>query len=373
MKNSGFGVDVSSRALVNRNDGGAGEAHEEGRGPGRVSLGALLPENGRLASLLGMDSAALEDLLQATLLHPLAELSLNGGKRIRGQLVALGCRLVSEERSIVADEQCRSCADMIELIHAGSLIIDDIEDGSRMRRGRPALHVRFGVPIALNAGNWLYFWPLELLRQIDITRDKKFYLYEHCHRTMLRAHFGQAVDLGARVDTLPQNRVSAAALASMKLKTGALMGFASLLGGVVGGASEPLLAVLDEFGCSLGVALQMFDDLGNVVGKCEPSKRYEDLRLYRPSWVWACAANRSSADEYARFTAAAGRLPDCRDLEIWIEEHELVPLARRIAQQHLEAALQNLEKRLDGVTTHWSKRALRELRELGEEITRAYG
>jgi len=44
---------------------------------------------------------------------------------------------------------------IVELLHAGSLIVDDIEDGSVARRGQPALHLRHGLPTALNAGNWL--------------------------------------------------------------------------------------------------------------------------------------------------------------------------------------------------------------------------
>lgn len=45
---------------------------------------------------------------------------------------------------------------LIEVIHAGSLIVDDIEDGSTQRRGGPCLHLLHGVPLALNAGTWMY-------------------------------------------------------------------------------------------------------------------------------------------------------------------------------------------------------------------------
>lgn len=79
------------------------------------------------------------------------------------------------------------------------------------------------------------------------------------------------------------------------------MGFAMIMGGAIAGASERLLSILEEFGQELGVALQMFDDLGNVIGKCEPFKRYEDLELYRPSWVWACAANSSTPEVFEIF------------------------------------------------------------------------
>ena len=374
MKNSSF--DLGNAALLTADGLNLDKPEKQVfRKGGREKNGSILPGKDRLSELLGLDDISpVEEVLRNALLDPLAELISTRGKRIREQLVMLSYRLVSEPPpSVLAIKQCRSCADVVELIHAGSLIIDDIEDGSRVRRGRPALHIQFGIPLALNAGNWLYFWPFELLRETELPNEKIFYLYEHCHRTLLRAHFGQAVDLGARMDTLSQCRVVPACLASMKLKTGAIMGFATTLGGATAGASEQVLSILDEFGRELGVALQMFNDLGNVIGKCEPSKRYEDLKLYRPSWVWACAADNSTPKRYKQFCAAVARLPDADELEIWMEEHNLVQWLRASAHHHLDAAFHKLEERLNSHNVHWSKCVFDELRQLGEEITVAYG
>jgi geranylgeranyl pyrophosphate synthase len=335
----------------------------------------VIPREGDLAELLGLDDRSpIEDILRSALLDLVMEVASSPGKRIRGQLVSLSYRLLSgTPPSTVAAKQCRWCADAIEMIHAGSLIIDDIEDGSCMRRGRPALHIQVGVPLALNAGNWLYFWGLELLRRTELRDDKIFHFYEHCHSALLRAHFGQALDLSACIGTLSQCRVAAACLASMKLKTGALMGLATFLGGTIAGASERVLSSLDEFGQELGVALQMFNDLGNVIGKCDPSKRYEDLELYRPSWVWACAADSSTPRHYKRFCAAVARLPDAEELEVWMQEHNLMQRVRASAHHHLDAAFHRLEERLNSHKAHWSKCAFNELRQLGEEISATYG
>jgi geranylgeranyl pyrophosphate synthase len=158
----------------------------------------------------------------------------------------------------------------------------------------------------------------------------------------------------------------------MKLKTGALMGFATILGGSIAGASEWVLPILDDFGREFGVALQMFNDLGNLIGKCEPSKRYEDLKLYRPSWVWACAAA-TAPRHYQQFCTAVARLPYADELEIWIGEHNLVQQVRATAHHHLDAAFRRLEKRLSHNGVHSSPSVFDELRRLGEEITIAYG
>lgn len=335
-----------------------------------------IPDQRYLTELIGFDAApAVTNILADVLMRPIAELASNPGKRIRAQLVSFSYRLLTGDRPLshVATKRYRSCAEAIELLHAGSLIIDDIEDGSTVRRGRPALHRLYGVPIALNAGNWLYFWPAELLKQTGLSEDDLLLVYEHYHTTLLRAHFGQALDLGTRVDTLAQDAVTEVCLASMRLKTGALMGFATLLGAALADASEQLLSLIEQFGRDLGVALQMFDDLGNAIGKCEPAKRYEDLTLSRPSWLWACAAQSSSPADYRNFVAAARKLPDAAALECWMERHELVRRTRRSARAHLDLSFEVLRNRLTADHVGWSPQVLEELYALGEEIAVAYG
>jgi geranylgeranyl pyrophosphate synthase len=336
----------------------------------------LLPEGAALGRMLGFDnSPAVEDILRRALMNPIKEMTANKGKQIRGQLVTLGFRLLSApgDYSAVARRRCRTCAEVVELIHAGSLIVDDIEDGSLIRRGRPALHVQYGLPVALNAGNWLYFLPLELLNQLDLPRDALLCMYRHYHRTLLRAHFGQALDLGGRVDALPQQQIHEVCMASMRLKTGALMGFAVTLGGWLAGASERALAILYEFGSELGVALQMFDDVGNVMDKTDPAKRYEDIVLCRPSWIWACAARRASPREFDEFVSAARALPHADALHQWLNRHHLVEHARELAWNRLIRLFDSLEEELQAERVPCSKDALRRLGDLGRAIAVAYG
>jgi geranylgeranyl pyrophosphate synthase len=334
-----------------------------------------LPLDGRLKNLLGLEShGEVEDILFDALLEPISKLTANPGKRVRGKLVHLAYRMINSETqpSMVNARRLRVGAEVLELIHAGSLIVDDIEDGSPMRRGMPALHVRYGLPIALNAGSWLYFWPFELVKDLGLSRDLTLSAYEYYHHTLLRAHFGQAMDIGTRVDRLPQERVAKVCLASLKLKTGALMGFAMVMGGLIAGAEEKLNLLLDDFGRELGVALQMFDDIGNITGVREPAKRFEDFTLYRPSWAWAWAAMNSSPMDYADFVKAVAQLPDAKLLETWIASHQLVSAGRASAQHHMERAFSKLKSGLEEHRVAWSRRAFDELKTLGEEIARAY-
>ena len=108
-------------------------------------------------------------------MKPIQDLMARPSKQFRGQLVKLAYRLTSGTGtlSLVARERCDILANVAELIHAGSLLVDDIQDGSSMRRGAPALHLRYGVSLALNAGNWLYFWPFELIKKSGLSKERR--------------------------------------------------------------------------------------------------------------------------------------------------------------------------------------------------------
>ena len=194
---------------------------------------------------------------------------------------------------------------LVEVVHAGSLIVDDIEDGSQERRGVPAVHVVHGLPRALNAGNWMYFWALSMVdRLAPAVRDR---IRAGLVQTMLDCHLGQGLDLTARIDRLSQAEVAALVATTTTLKTGALMSFAARLGAAAAGARAEHEEGLARFGRRLGVGLQMLDDFGNLTGGSEgnASKALEDLRNGRVSWAWAFAAKALDAGAFADLQASA--------------------------------------------------------------------
>jgi geranylgeranyl pyrophosphate synthase len=196
---------------------------------------------------------------------------------------------------------------MLEIIHAGSMIVDDIEDGSGERRGAPAVHLLHGLPLALNAGNWMYFAPLELLDALELPAEAERRLRRRTTRVLLDCHFGQALDLGSRVAEVPQDRLADVAATISTLKTGRLLSLAAEAGAAAAGADAATSAALAAFGEALGVGLQMLDDLGNLSARTAADKRYEDLRHGRVTWVWAWAAAQLDPGPFARLVAASGR------------------------------------------------------------------
>lgn len=340
-----------------------------------TTVNGVLPGGAELKELLALKHGSVADeIWHAALMDPIYDLTARSGKRFRGHLVRLAYRLGSgaDRWSPLTNKRCDILANVTELIHAGSLVVDDIEDGSVLRRGAPALHIRYGVPIALNAGNWLYFWPFELIRKAGLSKEREVMAQECCQRMLLRAHFGQALDVSANIENIEQDQVPGICLASMELKSGALMGFALVLGGLLGDLPERGLSVLDEFGHDLGVALQAFDDLGNVQGKREPAKQYEDLILHRPSWIWACAAQDYSRDKYRQFSEVVRKLPDREPLERWFERTGLIECCRRRAAEHMNGTFETLADKLEKESISWSPEVFRELRGVGETIAEAY-
>ena len=102
---------------------------------------------------------------------PALDLLKRGGKRWRPVLMSLCCELCGGGGAALP------LTPLVELPHNGSLIIDDIEDSSDMRRGAPAVHLRFGEDMAINTGNLLYFLPLYLIDEADLPMEAKLLLY----------------------------------------------------------------------------------------------------------------------------------------------------------------------------------------------------
>jgi geranylgeranyl pyrophosphate synthase len=299
------------------------------------------------------------------LLLPLREFLGREGKGVRGRLVGAAWTLAG-----ASDPPPRELPLLVEMLHAGSLIIDDIEDGASERRGAPALHRVHGVPLALNAGNWLYFRALAVIEQLEMTAETRLALQRACNRALLRCHEGQALDLGARTSEVRQDEVLAIVAATTRLKTGSLMALAAGLGAIAAGAPAELERALVAFGSEVGVGLQMLDDASGLVSATRRHKGHEDLRLGRLTWPWAWLARVLDGADFAelqRLSAAVERgQRDPEDLA--------APMRARLgrrgsakARGRLRGAFQRLRKRCH------AHRALRLLEDDMAALEASYG
>ena len=196
---------------------------------------------------------------------------------------------------------------LVELLHVGSLIVDDIQDDSSTRRGGPALHVVCGMPLALNTGNWLYFAAFELAGRLSVPDASTLALYRSLSTCLFRCHQGQALDLAIDVSSVRQRELGPLADAAALLKTGALVGFAAELGAIAADADPASREALCQFGTDLGVALQSLDDLGGLLAPDRTHKGLEDLACGRLTWVWGRLARTLDEIHFAGLQARLRR------------------------------------------------------------------
>jgi geranylgeranyl diphosphate synthase type I len=221
-----------------------------------------------------------EDVLMA----PVNDILLRPGKEIRARLVEAGYAMVRPGQSAPA-----AALALVEILHAGSLVIDDIEDDSKVRRGGKAIHRVHGTPKALNAGNFMYFLAVRQIEELRLSPEATLAMYRFVNQTLLDCHRGQALDLGLHVGEALQSEVPTLVAETSLLKTGALTALATGLGALVAGGSADQVEAMARFGRELGPA----------------PKRYEDLRNGRLTWPWAWAAELLDPLRYKNLEAAA--------------------------------------------------------------------
>lgn len=283
------------------------------------------------------------ELWERALLAPARDFLRRPGKRFRGELVRSSWQLAGG-----AADACPLELELcLELLHAGSLIIDDIEDDSDQRRGAPSLHRQIGVPLALNTGNCLYFVPFVLLGRVAGGPQITAALYRRTSAALVDCHRGQALDLSAQVDQLAPAEVPRVVAATTRLKTGALMSLGAALPALAAGAPAARVEALEQFGRQLGVGLQMLDDLGSL-GRERRSKGREDLRDARPTWPWAWLAVSADRALFLDLQARSRRAAGDGELDAVAEE-----LRRRVEQRgrkdvraRLGAAVADLRREL---------------------------
>ena len=193
-----------------------------------------------------------------------------GGKRWRPLLTLL----VGE--AFGAAEAAAGLASVVEVAHTGSLIVDDIEDGSESRRGRPAAHLVYGTDVAINTGNLLYFLPTMFIERTCDDPGTRMLAFSLFHRAMRRLHYGQGLDIlwHRDPDALPARDEYDY---MCRCKSGSLAGLALALGAIAANCDETVARELYDIGEQFGVAFQIVDDALNLSAGNPGKDRGDDL------------------------------------------------------------------------------------------------
>lgn len=190
------------------------------------------------------------------LYKPIRYTLAEGGKRLRPMLTILASQLYSADIAAVLP-----AAAAVEIFHNFTLLHDDIMDNSIMRRGKPSVHVKWDKNVAILSGDVMSILSYKLLAECAPQYLPQ--VLEVFNTMATQVCEGQQYDM----DFETQKRVSVVEYMNMiELKTSVLLGGATLIGAIIGGADSSHHTILQRFATELGLAFQLQDDLLDTYG-----------------------------------------------------------------------------------------------------------
>ncbi len=203
-----------------------------------------------------------------TVIKPIRELTDRGGKCWRSYATLCCIDMVGGNSQEYMDWLAWS-----ELLHTGSLIVDDVQDESTTRRGGPACHITHGISLAINAGNAAYFIGQTLLFHSNLTKERQLELYQMYFETMRAAHAGQAMDINSFYPLMDQvvetgniDVLEERILSVHLLKSATPAGMLARFGASQGGGTKEQIQHCGHLFETLGLAFQIMDDVLNLRG-----------------------------------------------------------------------------------------------------------
>jgi len=232
--------------------------------PNREKLSELVSKKEQMHYIEGVES----DIYQKALIDPIRTIIDRGGKSWRSYAALACCDIVGGN-----SQEAIEWLSLPELMHVGSLIVDDVQDQSDIRRGEATCHKIYGEPIAINAGSAAYFIGQISVYNADISDAKKLRIYHMYFETLRAAHSGQALDLYG-LDYMMEDVVENGkgdllikrSIAIHKLKSAAPASYLAKIGAILGDGTEEQINGLGLYYDALGIAFQIIDDTLNVKG-----------------------------------------------------------------------------------------------------------
>jgi geranylgeranyl diphosphate synthase type I len=284
------------------------------------------------------------------------------GKRLRPALCLLVCEAVSGDH-----RRAMAPAAAIELVHNFSLVHDDIQDGSHLRRGRPTVWSNWQTAQAINVGDSLF--ALAQVALLEASAGAPDLVIEAARRlnvTCLRLVEGQYLDLELQAAGQATSEAYQTMIAG---KTAALLEYAAWAGSRFGGAQPDQAERYAEFGRLLGLAFQIQDDLLGVWGDPTITGKpgdadLRDRKQALPA-ILALQARGAAADQFRQLFRAPGAMTDeaaqrglalLEDLGIQTRVQALMKSKYREAEAALDSALDNRD-------TTWLRALLRRFRD----------
>ncbi len=283
--------------------------------------------------------------IQGALNTPIWDLLDRGGKRWRPVLMLLTCEAVGGNA-----EKVKRYTAVLELIHNGTLMVDDVQDHSELRREKPCTYKIFGVDITVNAGNFMYYAPYALLTQDKELDDAtRLHLHDLIAKEMICLHAGQGLDIywhrGHKYNVSEKEYLQMCAY-----KTGMLARMSTKMGAVLGKGNAQQVEKLGQFGETIGVAFQIQDDVLNLVGeKFAKGKGVgEDIHEGKRTLMVLHALNKATEKDQKRLVDILNAHPSdektIREAIAIIQKYGGIDYARTRARELMEQSWKDVEK-----------------------------
>jgi len=213
----------------------------------------------------------------------------SGGKRLRPALLLLCARLLG-----CAGSSAIRMGAVVEILHAATLVHDDVIDQAETRRGRPSTNVQWGNHTCVLAGDWLYMQAFQIA-----LRERNFHILDLLIGLTQLMVEGELIQL-ERIGNIDITEADCMELVDRK--TAGLFSVCAKLGGIVANADSALEERLGDFAWNLGMAFQLVDDLLDFTAREETLGKPvgSDLKEGKVTLPLVYALERSSAEERAK-------------------------------------------------------------------------
>jgi geranylgeranyl diphosphate synthase type I len=193
-------------------------------------------------------------------------LIVNGGKRLRPYMVIKSCQILKGKVS-----NAMPAASAVEMVHNFSLVHDDIMDNDEMRHGVPTVHKKFGMPIAILAGDVLFSKAFQVITDSKLSPSATTQLVSRLSKACVDICEGQLLD----VKMAEERKIPSQAeyITMIGKKTAALFDVSCAMGAICATNKPKDVSNLSTFGRNLGIAFQITDDLIGVMGDPKITKK----------------------------------------------------------------------------------------------------
>lgn len=261
-------------------------------------------------------------------------LIVNGGKRLRPYMVIRSCQILGGKSSTAM-----IAASAVEMVHNFTLVHDDIMDNDEMRHGVPTVHKKFGMPIAILAGDVLFSKAFQIISESKLSPNANTHLISRLAKACVDVCEGQLLD----IKMADEKRIPTEAeyITMIGKKTAALFDVSCAMGAICATNKPKDISNLSAFGRNLGIAFQITDDLIGVMGDPKVTKKPvgNDLREGKKSLPILMAIKLAKGNERKIILKAFGNSKiSKKDLNKAVEVIRSLGIEEKVRNQALKYA-----------------------------------